>query len=42
MLTVPELWGLEFSEKKFSRQAGHGIYDDMGLHLLEAIERIQT
>jgi hypothetical protein len=42
MATVPELWGLEFSGKKFSRQAGYGISDDMGLQLLEAIEPIQT
>jgi hypothetical protein len=42
MATVPELWRLEISVKKISRQAGHGIYDDMGLQLLEVIEAIQT
>jgi hypothetical protein len=42
MATVPELWGLEFSVKKISGQAGHGIYDDMGLQLLEVIEPAQT
>jgi hypothetical protein len=42
MATVPELWGLEFSGKKIAGQARHGIYDDMGLQLPEAIEPAQT
>jgi hypothetical protein len=42
MATVLELWGLEFSVKKKLLQAGRGIYDDMGLQLLEMIEPAQT
>ena len=38
MATVLELWGLEFSKKKLEGQAGHGIYIQTGLQLLDAIE----
>jgi hypothetical protein len=42
MATVPELWGLEFSEKKLEAHAGRRIYDDMGLQLLENVEPSPT